>query len=141
MVHGDNKGLVLPPRVANVQIVVVPCGITAKLTDEERADVMKNCQSFVKTLKDADIRCHGDFRDNYSPGWKFNHWELKGVPVRVEIGPRDVQNNQYVAVRRDTGIRIIGKQDEHTNEWLKGLLEDIQTNMFFKFVCLFVFFT
>jgi bifunctional glutamyl/prolyl-tRNA synthetase len=132
MVHGDNKGLVLPPRVANVQIVVVPCGITAKLTDEERADVMKNCQSFVKTLKDADIRCHGDFRDNYSPGWKFNHWELKGVPVRVEIGPRDVQNNQYVAVRRDTGIRIIGKQDEHTNEWLKGLLEDIQTNMFFN---------
>ena len=55
----------------------MPCGITAKLTDEERADLMKHCESFVTTLKDGGIRCHGDFRDNYSPGWKFNHWELK----------------------------------------------------------------
>ena len=77
MVHGDNLGLVLPPYVAQVQVIVIPCGITASLSAESRDLVMRKCQQLVEELREAGFRCRGDYRDNYSPGWKFNHWELK----------------------------------------------------------------
>uniref|UniRef100_A0A8D3AHL6 Bifunctional glutamate/proline--tRNA ligase n=1 Tax=Scophthalmus maximus TaxID=52904 RepID=A0A8D3AHL6_SCOMX len=96
MVHGDNMGLVLPPRVACVQIVIIPCGITASLPEEEKE----------ARLLAAGIRVKSDLRDNYSPGWKFNHWELKGVPIRLEVGPKDMQQRQCVAVRRDSGAKV-----------------------------------
>ena len=69
--------LFLPVRVATIQVVVIPCGITASLSDQERSDLIGYCKDVVVTLKAAGFRCHGDFRENYSPGWKFNHWELK----------------------------------------------------------------
>lgn len=77
LVHGDDRGLVLPPRVAEIQAIVVPCGITASSTPEERKNLMDSCKQLVDNLVEGGIRAEGDYRDNYSPGWKFNHWELK----------------------------------------------------------------
>ena len=77
MVHGDNQGLVLPPRVASVQVIVVPCGITAKTTDEQRAKINGKCEELAKTLKKAGIRAKADLREGYTPGYKFNDWEQK----------------------------------------------------------------
>jgi prolyl-tRNA synthetase len=77
MVHGDNQGLVLPPRVASVQVVIVPCGITAKTTDESRAKINQACEELAKTLKKSGIRAKADLREGYTPGYKFNDWEQK----------------------------------------------------------------
>ncbi|KAG0418197.1 hypothetical protein HPB47_005035 [Ixodes persulcatus] len=129
MVHADNQGLVLPPRVACYQVVIVPCGITAAMSEDQKAALIKFCQDFEATLDAAGVRCKGDYRDNYSPGWKFNHWELKGVPIRVEIGPRDMQQEQFVAVRRDTGEKLTYKTSTAVKE-MKDLLENIQKSMF-----------
>ncbi|KAG1651553.1 Bifunctional glutamate/proline--tRNA ligase [Nymphon striatum] len=103
MVHGDNKGLVLPPKVACYQVVIVPCGITASLSDADKESLIKSCETLQNNLQENGVRCESDFRDNYSPGWKFNHWELKGVPIRIELGPKDVKKGDFVLVRRDTG--------------------------------------
>ncbi|KAJ3097708.1 hypothetical protein HDU97_004592 [Phlyctochytrium planicorne] len=131
MVHGDDKGLVLPPRVASVQAVVVPTGITTKTTQEEREKINKYAEDLVATLKAAGIRAKGDFRDNYTPGYKFNHWELRGVPIRLEVGPKDMAKNETRSVIRLTGassqlsLKDIGKT---VNE----LLVNIQADMFNK---------
>lgn len=77
MVHADNQGLVLPPRVASIQIVIVPCGVSVNLSEADRVKLQESCNKLEKELKDAAILVKGDYRDNYSPGWKFNHWELK----------------------------------------------------------------
>ncbi|KAF8189290.1 hypothetical protein BJ912DRAFT_1105357 [Pholiota molesta] len=105
MVHGDNQGLVLPPRVASVQVVIVPCGITAKTTDEQRAKINSTCEGLAKTLKKAGIRARADLREGYTPGYKFNDWEQKGVPLRLEIGPNDLAKEQTLTVRRDNGAK------------------------------------
>ncbi|KAI4469059.1 prolyl-trna synthetase [Holotrichia oblita] len=131
MVHADNQGLVLPPRVASVQIVIVPCGISVNLSDEDRNKLQDACYQLEKELNDADVRVKGDYRDNYSPGWKFNHWELKGVPIRIELGPKDIKTQQLVAVRRDTGDKITIKRSTAVAD-LKKLLEDIQFNLYTK---------
>src|SRR5215510_15086492 len=96
MVHGDDQGLRLPPNVAPVQAVIVP--IWRK--DEDRAAV----RAFVDRVRDTvggAVRLHVDDRDQYSPGWKYNEYEMRGVPVRLEIGPRDVANAAAMSVRRD----------------------------------------
>uniref|UniRef100_A0A182SQU0 Bifunctional glutamate/proline--tRNA ligase n=1 Tax=Anopheles maculatus TaxID=74869 RepID=A0A182SQU0_9DIPT len=129
MVHADNQGLVLPPRVACIQAVIVPCGITATTTDDERRRLYDSCRELERTLVSAGIRCEGDYRDNYSPGWKYNHWELKGVPVRIELGFKDLQNDQFVAVRRDNGAKQTVKRGEATVE-LARLLETIHSAMY-----------
>lgn len=79
MTHGDDKGLVLPPRVAAVQVVVIPCGITAKTTTDEKAKIFMTTEEIVRTLSECRLRVKSDTRDNYSPGWKYNHWELKVI--------------------------------------------------------------
>lgn len=96
VVHGDAKGLKLPPRVAPVQVVIVPI----YKTDEERALVLENCAAIKKAL--GTVRTKIDDRDNKSPGFKFNEWETKGVPVRIEVGPRDLQEKKVTVVDRDT---------------------------------------
>lgn len=131
MVHGDNKGLVLPPRMACYQVVLVPVGITAQLGDDERKQLIEKCEELSSTLKKAGIRVMGDYRDNYSPGWKFNHWELKGVPVRIELGPREIQQQEIVAVRRDTGAKSVLKLVDIVSS-IKDLLEEIHKSMFAK---------
>lgn len=129
MVHGDDKGLVIPPRVAPVQAVVVPCGITAATTAAERDALQASCADLERTLREAGVRVEGDYRDNYSPGWKFNHWELKGTPIRVELGPKDMRAEQLVLVRRDTGEKLVVRRSE-AGRVAAELLVTIQANMF-----------
>ncbi|XP_033000648.1 bifunctional glutamate/proline--tRNA ligase isoform X6 [Lacerta agilis] len=129
MIHGDNMGLVLPPRVASVQVVIIPCGITNSLSEEDKEALMAKCAEYRKQLFSANIRARVDLRENYSPGWKFNHWELKGVPVRLEVGPRDMKNHQFVAVRRDTGEKLTFAEKEAVDQ-LRCVLDKIQTNLF-----------
>ncbi|KAK2919718.1 bifunctional glutamate/proline--tRNA ligase isoform X3 [Channa argus] len=131
MVHGDNMGLVLPPRVACLQVVIIPCGITASLPEKEKEALMDQCSKYLKRVQDAGIRVKSDVRDNYSPGWKFNHWELKGVPIRLEVGPKDMQKQQCVAVRRDSGAKVTIPEAE-VEKKLAAMLEDIQSSLFKK---------
>ncbi|XP_026538330.1 bifunctional glutamate/proline--tRNA ligase isoform X2 [Notechis scutatus] len=129
MIHGDNMGLVLPPRVACFQVVIIPCGITNSLLEEEKEALLAKCNEYCKRLSKANIRVRTDLRENYSPGWKFNHWELKGVPVRLEVGPRDMKNHQFVAVRRDTGEKLSFSENEAVDQ-LSRVLEEIHLNLY-----------
>lgn len=129
MVHGDDKGLVLPPRVAPTQAVIVPCGITVSSTPADRAALQASCDALVEELKVAGIRVEGDFRDNYSPGWKFNHWELKGLPIRIELGPKDMRAEQLVLVRRDTGEKLTVPRAD-AGRVIAETLEAIQATLF-----------
>ncbi|XP_032911026.1 bifunctional glutamate/proline--tRNA ligase isoform X6 [Catharus ustulatus] len=129
MIHGDNMGLVLPPRVACIQVVIIPCGITNSLSEEDREALLKKCNEYRSRLLAVNIRVRADLRDNYSPGWKFNHWELKGVPIRVEVGPRDMKSQQFVAVRRDTGQKLTLSEHEAEGK-LKQILEEIHANLY-----------
>ncbi|CAD8048968.1 unnamed protein product [Paramecium sonneborni] len=96
MFHGDDKGLVLPPRIAKYQIVIIP--IIHKDIDE--IQLIERCQQIKQILIQQNLRVHIDARDNYSPGWKFNKWEQKGVPIRLEIGPGEFKNNEVRVVQR-----------------------------------------
>ncbi|MDP3698066.1 MAG: proline--tRNA ligase [Nanoarchaeota archaeon] len=98
MMHSDDKGLVLPPKLALNQVVIVPI-----LFDNSRAKVLQEVQKIKLLLEKKGISVHLDDRDGYSPGWKFNEWEMKGVPVRIEIGPKDLENKTATVARRDTG--------------------------------------
>lgn len=131
MIHADNQGLVLPPRVACKQVVIVPCGITATTTEDEKKKLIESCKELEKDLRSDGIRVEGDLRDNYSPGWKYNHWELKGVPIRIELGPKDLKSSQFVAVRRDTGEKITISRQNSVKD-VQALLETIHTNMLAK---------
>ncbi len=105
MVHGDDQGLVLPPRLAPYQVVIVPIW----RNDAERSTVLEASQRVAAELRDADVRVRLDDRDQVSPGFKFNDWEMRGVPLRIEIGPKDVEQDQVVLARRDVPGRE-GKQ-------------------------------
>jgi len=126
MVHGDNKGLVLPPRVAPVQVVIV--NIPKK---KSMAEVNAKCNELLQTLLNAGIRAEVDLRDNYTPGWKYNYWETKGVPLRIELGERDLEKNKVVFARRD-GDKKEDVSMANLVETAKQVLEDIQTNLFKK---------
>ncbi|HYF95537.1 MAG TPA: proline--tRNA ligase [Symbiobacteriaceae bacterium] len=125
MVHGDDRGLALPPRMATVQVVMIPVG-PPKL----REKVMEKFTPVFEALKDAGVRVHADFRDE-TPGWKFNEWEMRGVPLRLELGPRDVDSNQCVLARRDTGEKVTAGLDGIVDT-IKNLLDAIQANMYEK---------
>src|SRR5439155_18615514 len=123
MVHGDEAGLILPPRIAPYQVVVVP--IFRK--DDEREKVQAATESIHQSLA-GQVRLHVDWSD-HTPGWKFNEWELRGVPLRLEIGPRDVAQGQAVAVRRDTRQKEPIPLDELPSR-LPTLLDSIQQALF-----------
>lgn len=131
MIHGDNKGLVLPPKAANIQAVIVPCGITAKTTDAERRKLIDAVEDLEHDLKKQGIRAYADTRESYSPGYKFNDWELKGVPLRLEYGPKDMEKKQVVSVRRDTGAKA-PIAIEGLGQTLNTLLETIHEDMYNK---------
>mmetsp|Transcript_5514 Transcript_5514/g.17253 ORF Transcript_5514/g.17253 Transcript_5514/m.17253 type:complete len:528 (-) Transcript_5514:30-1613(-) len=99
MVHGDDKGLVLPPRVAPLQVVIVPI----VMKDVDNSALANLCADIATQLESAGVRVKVDDRENYNPGWKYSHWELKGVPLRIEMGPKDMAKRQVRIVRRDTG--------------------------------------
>lgn len=104
-VHGDNKGLVLPPAVAPIQVVIIPIIFKGK-----EKEVIDTCNKINTKLKSINIRSHVDLRD-ITPGNKFYSWEIKGVPLRIEIGPRDIEKNELVIVRRDTMEKVPISQD------------------------------
>ena len=120
MVHGDERGLRLPPNIAPIQAVIVPIA-------NHKSGVNEKCEEIFKKLTKAEISVKLDNSDN-TPGWKFNEYEMKGVPVRLEIGPRDIENNVLTAVRRDTHEKTQLNLDNIEKE-LKDLLQDIQSNM------------
>lgn len=132
--HGDDRGLVLPPMVATIQAIVVSCGITASTTMEQREQLQSECVKLVDELsKSGKFRVKGDFRSNRTPGWKFNHWELRGVPVRIELGPAEVEKHQVTFVCRDNLERHTVSRDKVIQE-LDFLLKDIQSRLLNKYV-------
>ena len=123
MAHGDQRGLVLPPKVAPIQVIIVPVAA-------HKGGVIEKAKELEAQLLKAGVRAETDTRD-MSPGWKFNEWEMKGVPVRIEIGPRDIENNKAVIVRRDTLV----KQDislDNLAENINELLVTVQKEMLEK---------
>ncbi|MBT9152125.1 MAG: Proline--tRNA ligase [Firmicutes bacterium] len=125
MVHGDDKGIALPPRLAPTQVIMIPIG-----PPKSREKVTAKCTQVYGELKTAGIRVQSDEREA-TPGWKFNEWEMRGVPLRLELGPRDVENNQCVLVRRDTREKMTTSLD-NLAVYIAHLLETIQINMFQK---------
>lgn len=131
MVHADDQGLVLPPRVASIQIIIIPCGITAGLSESARKQLQDSCNNLEADLTRSNLKVKGDYRANYSPGWKFNHWELKGVPIRIELGPKDIEKDQIVVVRRDTGEKLFIPRKEAVQK-LSQLLDTVQKDLYEK---------
>ena len=124
MTHGDNAGLIMPPRVAPVQVVIVP--IWRK--EAEKSEVAAMVEQLTRRLKALNIRFKADWREE-TPGWKYNEWELRGVPVRMEVGPRDVKNNSVVLVRRDNRAKEVVPV-EALNEKLPWLMAEIQSALY-----------
>jgi prolyl-tRNA synthetase len=134
MVHGDDKGLVLPPRVAPIQVVIIPI----YHSDEERKIILEKAREIKEHLDfrtessaKIKIRVHLDDRDQVTPGFKFNEWEMKGVPVRIELGPKDLERSQLVLVRRDNGQKQ--ESDLESGEYdlrIISLLDKIHDDMF-----------
>lgn len=126
MYHGDDKGLVLPPRIASVQVVIVPIPFK-----EEEKNILGYAEELYKTLKSAGIRVQLDDKSNYTPGWKFNYWELKGVPIRLELGPKDIKAKEVRCVTRFDNKKTQLKMDGLA-ESLQHLLTKIQHEMLEK---------
>ncbi|CAD25165.2 PROLYL tRNA SYNTHETASE [Encephalitozoon cuniculi GB-M1] len=102
MIHSDNLGLVLPPRVAMTQVVIVPCGITTASSKDDTESLRAYINGVCVQLKNSGVRVHLDDRSNVTAGFKFNHWEIRGVPLRLEIGFKDMASSEACLVRRDT---------------------------------------
>ncbi len=145
--HGDDRGLILPPKVAPIQIVIVPilfedtkvkvlkASQTIELVvipiifEKNKKDVLKKAAEIKKQLKS--FRVHLDGREDYNAGWKFHEWELKGIPIRIEIGPNDIKKRQVVLVRRDTLKKEVIKIS-NLDKKVHSVLEDIQKNLYRK---------
>jgi prolyl-tRNA synthetase len=123
MSHLDEKGLYFPPKIAPIQVAIVP--VTAK----EPEKVMEEAKKVEKLLSGYRVKL--DNRDTYTPGWKFNNWELRGVPIRIEIGPRDIAAKQVVVARRDTGEKTTVPLADLVG-WIKKTLADQQEEAFAK---------
>jgi prolyl-tRNA synthetase len=126
MVHSDDQGLVLPPKIAPIKAVILPI-----FKDENKEDVINYCNEIYSDLKNEVEDIKLDDRDFVSPGFKFNEWEKKGVPIRIEVGPRDIENGNAIIVRRDTGEKFTVSKSEITKHVSK-LLETIQEDLLQK---------
>lgn len=127
MVHGDDKGLVLPPRVAPIQVVIIPI----YYSESDKEIVLKKTQEIELTLKKNKIRVHTDARDEWTPGYKFHDWEMKGVPLRIEVGPKDIAKGKMVLVRRDMQKKS-DLEFSDTEIGVDSILKEIQQNLFEK---------
>ena len=125
MVHGDNKGLVLPPKVSPIQVVIIPI----YYSKEDRETMILEANKIKDSLASNNIRVELDDRDNLTPGFKFNDWELKGIPIRIEIGPKDIAKNQVVMARRYNQTKDDISLDK-VSETINLELENIQQQMF-----------
>ena len=126
MAHGDDKGLIMPPMVAPINVVIVPI-----YKDDTKERVLMHSKMLLKKLVSKGIRTKLDDRDGYTPGWKFNEWEMKGVPLRMEIGPRDIDNSQVVLARRDNSSKITISEAELLKK-VRSELRSIQKSLFKK---------
>jgi prolyl-tRNA synthetase len=126
MVHGDDKGLVLPPRIAPIQVVIVPI-----FRDKDAELVISKTNEIAYDLRKSDIRVHVDHRKEYTAGWKFNEWEIKGVPLRINVGPRDIEKDQAELVRRDISEKSFIKR-VNLSESVISILKQIQNNLLFQ---------
>lgn len=124
MVHGDDRGLALPPKVAPTQVIMIPIG-----PPKTREAVIGRTDELFKQLKDAGVRVRVDDRADLTPGWKFNEYEMRGVPVRLELGPRDMENGVCVLVSRITGEKKVIQQDNLVAE-VQAMLEQVHNEMF-----------
>ena len=127
MTHSDDNGLVLPPKLAPDQVVIVPI----YRTDKQYADTVAKGQEIAQLLRQKGIRVKLDARDTHKPGWKFNEYELKGVPIRIALGPKDLENNTIEVARRDTLSKELISQAEAV-DYIVTLLDTIQENLFQK---------
>jgi len=125
MTHGDDKGLVLPPKVAPIQVVIIPI----YHSKEDKENVLQKACEIKDSLSNNDIRVHLDDREQLTPGFKFNDWEMKGIPIRIEIGPKDIAKNQIVLARRHNQTKISLDIDGLTEKTLSEL-KNIQKEMF-----------
>ena len=123
MTHGDDKGLVLPPKVAPIQVVIVPI----YRNEEGEKKVMEKVGEIVEILEEKELRIHIDNRSGISPGYKFNDWELKGVPIRIEIGPKDIEKESCIVAKRVDGEKTSLKLNEI--DQIINILESIQQTM------------
>jgi len=123
MAHGDDKGLRIPPKIAPIQTIVIPI----VRNEEDRVKIKEYVDLFLGDLIELGVRMEVDWSNN-SPGFKFNEWEMKGVPIRLEVGIRDISDNQVVLARRDSGEKQAVKVNELINI-IPKLLEEIQSSM------------
>jgi len=124
MTHGDDSGLILPPRVAPYQVVMVPIP-----RGNWQETVLPKAREIRDALTAQGVRVMLDDRDEYSPGWKYAEWEMRGVPVRLEIGPKDIEKSQVMLVRRDTREKLPTPMDGLAVA-VGGLLDDIQASLY-----------
>jgi len=126
MAHGDDKGLVLPPKVAPMQVVIIPI----YKNDNDKENVISKVNEIANILELKNIRIHIDSREELTPGYKFNDWELKGVPLRIEIGPKDIENQSMVLAKRYNHEKM--KMGLNEVEKIVSILDEIQTEMLKK---------
>ena len=125
MTHGDDKGLVLPPKIAPIQVVIIPI----YYSDDEKGNVIQKANQIKNDLSKINLRVHLDDRDQLTPGFKFNDWEMKGIPIRIEIGPKDIAKNQLVLAKRHNQTKTSIDINSFT-EKISSELKNIQKEMF-----------
>jgi len=125
MTHGDDKGLILPPKIAPIQVVIIPI----YYTNDDKDSVIQKANQIKDDLSKIDLRIHLDDREQLTPGFKFNDWEMKGIPIRIEIGPKDIAKKQVVLVRRHNRTKTNLNMDSLTGE-ISSELKNIQKEMF-----------
>jgi len=124
MTHGDDKGLILPPKIAPIQVVIIPI-----YTNDDKDSVIQKAHQIKDDLSKIDLRVHLDDREQLTPGFKFNDWEMKGIPIRIEIGPKDIAKKQVVLVKRHNRTKTSLNMDSLTEE-ISSELKNIQKEMF-----------
>jgi len=124
MTHGDDKGLILPPKIAPIQVVIIPI-----YTNDDKDSVIQKAHQIKDDLSKIELRVHLDDREQLTPGFKFNDWEMKGIPIRIEIGPKDIAKKQVVLARRHNRTKTSVNMDSLTEE-ISSELKNIQKEMF-----------
>ena len=132
MVHGDDQGLVLPPKVAGVQVIIVPLGLRSGMPPQDRESLVAKLQEYRRRLQEKGLRVKVDDSMEKNPGWKFNHWEMKGVPLRLELGVRDLQSGSVVLAKRTDGPDGAKTQckDGELEQAVEKALEDIHSQLY-----------
>ena len=126
MIHGDDKGLILPPKIAPIQVVIIPI----YYDEVKKKEILSVIEDITKQLDGKGIRSYADSSENHTPGWKFNQWEMKGVPIRIEIGPKDLENNSLVVVKRTSRDKKNITINDNLSDHILKELNTIQDELF-----------